>query len=332
MRINGAINIISAMIHKNAVTGENPKPVDERLKAELILLMISIGYGLRYIAIKQVVVVYDIFFVNAIRYILALLFSVIFLRRHLVFNKVTVKVSVFSGATLSAAMLLQTYALKFTGAGKASFLSSVYLILIPFLIWLIYRIRPAPRNLVAAAVCIAGVALMSLNADLTFDRTDLILLLGALCAALSMICVDKGSKMPQVHPLTMSFCQLVFSALIFITLTLVKGGYAAYRYPPDMILYLFFIGFICAGMGNPLWMKCVKHTTAPRFSVITATESVFATVFGILLLHEIMSLRAALGAAAIFVALVITVSDKNRPVLAPGPAPECEQDKPLKSA
>ena len=300
---------------------------DPRFKAELLLLLLSVWFGLRLIVIKEVIVFYDINFVNATRFILACLFALIFLRKNLLFNKITLKIGVFSGLTMAVSMWMQTYALQFTDVGKASFLCSVYIIMVPLLVWLRYRIKPSRRNIISLAVCFTGVALLSLNGDFALSLPDILLLMSAVFAAISIIAAERGGKLPEVNIMSLSFSQLASCALFFVILTLIRGGIPRYT-TPSLIMNLFFIGFICAGIGNPVWMRCVKCTTASRASIFMALESVFAAVFGILLLNESLSFKAVLGAAAIFSASVFTVSDNKMPRMASIPVLDSNTEKP----
>ena len=65
-----------------------------------------------------------------------------------------------------------------TTPGKNAFLTAIYCAIVPFLVWLFYHKRPDNYNFVAALLCVSGVALVSLDGDLTMNTGDLLTICG----------------------------------------------------------------------------------------------------------------------------------------------------------
>ena len=76
------------------------------------------------------------------------------------------------------AFYLQTLGAKYTTAGKNAFLTAVYVVLVPFLYWIIKNQRPDVYNISAAFLCLIGIGLLSLNADFSINMGDGFSLLG----------------------------------------------------------------------------------------------------------------------------------------------------------
>ena len=78
------------------------------------------------------------------------------------------------GLCVICAYLFQTYGLSFTTPGKNAFLTAVYVILVPLILWLLTRRFPGLHIIVAAVMSLVGIALLTLQEDLTVNRGDVI--------------------------------------------------------------------------------------------------------------------------------------------------------------
>ena len=81
------------------------------------------------------------------------------------------------GFWLFVSYFFQTYGLKYTTASKNAFITTLYVILVPFINWGINRLRPGKNNLFAAVAAVIGLALITLEGDLGVNRGDVLTLI-----------------------------------------------------------------------------------------------------------------------------------------------------------
>ena len=115
------------------------------------------------------------------------------------------------GGFLYLAYSIQTYGLALTTPSKNAFLTAVYCVLVPFFYWAFAHRRPDRYNLLAAALCVAGVGLVSLTGDLTVTAGDALTLVCAVFYAAHIVAVAKVSPDRDICLLTVF--QFAFAAL-----------------------------------------------------------------------------------------------------------------------
>ncbi len=171
------------------------------------------------------------------------------------------------GGFLYLAYSVQTYGLALTTPSKNAFLTAVYCVLVPFLYWAFARVRPDRYNVIAAALCVAGVGLVSLTGDLTVNPGDGLTLISAVFYASHIVAVAKVSRPEVVLP-------LVYLAVMATTVAL-----------------------LFQNVGQ-IWSDPASA------SVILSLESVFGVLCSVVFAGDQVNGRMLLGFALIFVAVV----------------------------
>lgn len=271
--------------------------------SDLSLLFVAAVWGGGFVAVKDALATMTPLVLMAYRFILATVIMYLFLHRKVgKLSKTDVKKGSVVGFILFLAFAAQTFGLQYTTASKQGFLTATYVVMVPFLYWMLYRKKPKNKAFVGSLLTIIGIGLVSINQDMIFGKGDMLTLLCALLFAAHIISIEYFTKDMNVFKL--SFLQLAVAALCFIvsallfepmdlTLTL-KEIYA--------IVYLaIFSTFACFTVQT----IAQKYTTSSHASIIMSLESVFAAVFGVLLLKEVMTPLMILGCLFIFVAILI---------------------------
>ena len=285
------------------------KRADTSLSAEFGLLFVAACWGLRYSTIKDVILNYSGNFINFIRFGGGAAVLAACMWRKFSFTKRSVLIGSFLGVNLFLGTWIQTKGLEMTTASEAAFLSSTAVIMIPFFAWLFCREKVHIYNWIAAILTLGGVGLISLAENFSFSKGNAYILLCALMSGLAVLFLDKEGKKPGAHALTISFCELAAAGVCFFLSVTVTNAWPHYATVP-IILELIFLSVICAGVCNTLYTVCIRHTNATRGAVILSMETVFAALFGVLLMEEKISLRSLIGALLIFSAGLITLFHK----------------------
>ena len=206
------------------------------------------------------------------------------------------------GVILFIASSLQQFGMVYTTAGKAGFITALYIVLVPILGHFIgKRIRPILWFCVALGT--AGLYLLCIKEDFTIGKGDLLVILCALGFSIHILIIDHFS--PKTDGVRLSCIQFLVCGIIsipcmFLFETVDLTNILACWLP---ILYA---GVLSCGVAYTLQIVAQKDTDPTGASLIMCLESVFALLAGILILHEQISGREAAGCIIMFAAIILS--------------------------
>ena len=204
------------------------------------------------------------------------------------------------GLALFIAMSIQQYCMQFVGAGKAGFITALYIIFVPiFSIFMGSKI--AKRVIFSVFLSVIGLYLLCFHPDGGYSIYDFWLLVGALFYGVHILVVDKYSR---VHPIKASCVQFLVAGLLSLLPMLVLEN-PTWSSLIDCKIPLLYAGFLACGLAYTLQMFGQKHTFPILASLILCLESVFAVVGGVLILGEVMSAREIVGCVLMISAFII---------------------------
>ena len=206
------------------------------------------------------------------------------------------------GVFLGAASLFQQAGVFYTTAGKAGFITAMYMLLVPILELLLFRKRHGALVWGAVALGVAGLYLLCVTEGFSLARGDALVCVCALLFAGHILCC--GHFAPRVDPLALSAIQFAAAALIAALAA------AFFEQPTWAKLHsalwpILYCGLVSGGLGYTLQMIAQRHTDPAVASLLMSLESVFAVLAGALLLSERMSGREILGCALMFAAILL---------------------------
>ena len=213
------------------------------------------------------------------------------------------KAGAFCGLALFTAMSLQQYSMISASAGKAGFISALYIIFVP-LISMFFGAKLENKIKVSVGLALVGLYLLCFKGGLTgFDMYDGLLLIGAFFYGVHILVVNHFSR--HVNPVKMSCVQFFVVGLLSLPFMLmfenpVAANFVAAKTP---ILYA---GILTCGVAYTLQIFGQKFTTPTIASIILCMESVFAVVGGSLILHETMTPREVWGCIFMIIAVVLS--------------------------
>lgn len=206
------------------------------------------------------------------------------------------------GVLMFTGSYIQQTGIAYTTAGKAGFLTAIYVVLVPVL-GIFLKKKPRPILWVSVALACVGLYFLCFT-DKTFSLAmgDAAMLGGAVMFALHIMVVDHFS--PLVDGVCLSFVQFLTAGSLGMVVAFIteQPSFAALSAAAVPILYT---GVFTMGVAYTLQIVAQKDTDPTVASLILCMESVFAVVFGWLILHETLSLRDGVGSVFMFVAILL---------------------------
>lgn len=217
-------------------------------------------------------------------------------------DKELLKASLFCGVPLFLAANLQQLGLQYTDAGKAAFLTAMYIVLVP-VIGLLWGRRPSPMVPFSVMLAVVGLYLLSCMGVSGVSRGDLYLWGCALMFAVQITFVDRFAN--KVDCLRLNCLQSLFVAVLsgivtFFSETLTMQGVL------DCWLPLCYAGILSMGLAYSLQIIGQRDLEASSAALLMSMESVFAVLSGWLILHETMTVWEALGSFLVFSSVILS--------------------------
>lgn len=293
--------------------------MSKKMKSNILLLLTAFIWGSAFVAQKSGMDYIEPFTYNGIRTFiggLVLIPVIIFFAKknnkqtganEKVFDfqrdRIAIIGGICCGLALFVASSLQQFGVSYTTAGKAGFITTLYVVFVP-IISLLLRKKVRPIMWICVALGAVGLYLLCMtDASFRLQFGDMLVLLCAVAFAVHIMVIDHFS--PKADGVKISCVQFLVSGALgiicmFIFETPDMGNILACWLP---ILYA---GVLSCGVAYTLQVVAQADADPTAASLILCLESVFAVISGAILLHESMSPRELLGCAVIFAAVIIS--------------------------
>lgn len=300
------------------LTGENMKK--QETFGSLILLVTSIIWGCAFVAQKVGMDHIGPFTFCGTRFIFSAVFLliVVITRDLMVYKKIQIfyldkkdlKVlltgGILCGITLAIATMLQQYSMQGTTAGKAGFITALYIVLVPIFG---IAIKKKVKFIEWISVGVALISLMllcfkkeELTNNLFITGYDIGLLACAICFSIQILLIDNFSKKADC----------IWLATIEFLTTAVIGVIAMFIFEkPNIesinkaIIPILYAGIASGGIAYTLQFIGQKHVKPVIASLIMSLESVISLIAGAILIHEQLSSQELLGCLFMFIAILM---------------------------
>ena len=273
------------------------------------LLLTAAIWGFAFVVVKDSLDYIGAVYMIAIRYsIAALVMALIFIKKWHMLDARYIRHGLLTGIFLFTAYTTQTIGCDYTTAGKNAFLTTVYVILIPLISWVLYKKRPGWYVFVAAILSMTGIGLLALGTGDTagLNKGDALTLVCGLFYALHIIWTAKYNEQGD-DTLFLTLLQFVVCAVLgWIFAPLYDGTFPTTGIQnPRVILSMLYLGLLSTMLCFSLQNIGLKYVQSSLASLFLSFESVFGVLFSTLFLHEKLSLRMGIGCVLIFVAVVL---------------------------
>ncbi|SMC18217.1 Permease of the drug/metabolite transporter (DMT) superfamily [Desulfacinum hydrothermale DSM 13146] len=285
------------------------------LKADLLLLLTATLWGFAFVAQRVGMDHIGPFAYNGIRFALgslSLVPLITYLDRkngiHSVHPahdpswKAAWKAGLLAGLALFAGASLQQAGLVFTTAGKAGFITGLYVVIVP-LLGLFWKQRPPLGTWAGAVLAAVGLYFLSVTEELTMEFGDVLVLAGAFFWAGHVLLL--GWMSPRLDPVKLACCQFAVCSVLSLATSMVFEE-TTLQGIRDATVPILYGGLVSVGIAYTLQVVAQKDAHPAHAAILLSMESAFAALGGWIILSERLELRGLVGCALMLSGMILS--------------------------
>ncbi|MGV8145732.1 MAG: DMT family transporter [Alkaliphilus sp.] len=273
-----------------------------KFRADLSLLLVSIVWGSGFVVTKNALDAFTPYVLLSYRFTIAtLVVSTIFHKKLLRLDRETAKAGIIAGLFLFTAFVAQTIGIQYISAGSSAFLTATYVVIVPFLYWIINKTRPDRYIFVSALMTLAGIAFITIGNGFSIQLGDLITILCAFLFACHIISV--GQYVRKYDATLLIIVQLATAMILSIIAAFVFETHPA-EVPVQSYLMVMYLGLFSTLICFFVQTTAQRFTSASHTAIILSLEAVFGAIFGVLILAEFFTGRMIFGFIIVFFAIL----------------------------
>ena len=219
----------------------------------------------------------------------------------------TIRAGAVAGVVLTLGILFQQVGIVYTTAGKAGFITGMYVVIVPIIAICIGR-KTYLGGWIGAFLAIGGLYFLSMTENFTMSRGDVLIVVCAVFWAIHVLVLAKYA--PDVPFISLAVIQYAICAVLSLTIAVFAEpiSISALTSASAPILYG---GVVSVGIAYTLQIVGQRDAPPTHAAIILSLEGVFAAVGGFLILGEHLSLREVAGCALLLIGMI--VSQLTRP-------------------
>ncbi len=284
------------------------------VKQNVLPLVAALIWGTAFVAQSVCTDYVPPFAFNALRSFIAMLFlipvSLLFdraaARRGKPVQRVDWKQLALGGALcgvfLAAGSNLQQFALAEVSVGKAGFVTSLYVVLVPVFGWLLFRKKVAPQVWIGVVLAVGGLYLLCVTGEFTLGANDVFLLLAALGFTGQILSIDRFAV--RVDGVKLSCAQFFFAAIISTIFSLIFET-VDWVGVWHCILPILYVAIFSSGIAYTLQILAQVGSNPTVVTLLLSLESVFSVLSGAVILGDRLTPREYTGCALMFAAVIL---------------------------
>lgn len=283
----------------------------EALRSSFLLFLAASIWGVAFVAQSVGMDYMGPFTFNGIRFLMgsAVLFPLVYIRRkkdkkngiERAGIKITLTGGICCGLALGVAALLQQFGIIYTTVGKAGFITTLYIIIVPIMGIFLGK-KVTGKVWVGAVLAAFGMYLLCMREKLALSKGDTYVFLCAVIFAIHILVIDYFS--PKADGVELSCIQFLVAGVISSFLAFIfeepsLGGFIA------GIIPLAYAGIMSSGVAYTLQIIGQKDMDPTVASLILSLESVVSMLAGWIILGQALSRRELLGCGLVFMAVIL---------------------------
>lgn len=270
--------------------------------ASIVLAVVALVWGTTYAVIKDTLSVVQPFSLMMFRFgFSALILSLMYLKKIKIIKGVDLKRGIIIGIFMFLAFYFLIVSIRFTTASKFSFIVGAYVLIVPFLSWVINKTKLDRYAIVGAILATIGLAFLTMERGAVFNLWDLVAGCCSFFFAAHMIAIEKYSG--DSDPILLTIIQFITTAVLFIILTGIKEGYD-FTVLPEIKWTLGYLVIISTIIPFAIQNIVQRYISSTSTALILTLQSAFGSIFAVYYLDERMTKQMIIGCLLIFIAIV----------------------------
>jgi drug/metabolite transporter (DMT)-like permease len=287
---------------------------NKAMQANLMMLLAASIWGFAFVAQRVGMETMGPHWFNSLRFfigVVALTPVVIWMDRFQAKSatespKSSVKTLLMGGAVAGFLLFIgatfQQVGLQYTTAGKAGFITGMYIFFVP-LIGLFFRMKTGLGTWLGALIALWGLYLLSINEDFTLSKGDTLQLICAVAFAGHVLMI--GYLASRMDTVKLSLVQFFVAGLLAMILALYSEQ-LTWGMVTSTAVPLLFAGVMSTGIAYTLQTIAQQHAHPSHAAIILSSEGVFAVFGGFLLLNEVLPVQGLLGCGLILAGMLMS--------------------------
>ena len=283
------------------------------LIGQFLLFLATLAWGSSFLILKNTIEEVPGIFVVGVRFFSAsILLGLIFFKKIKNLDKETIKNGIVLGLIVACAYFTQTIGLQYTSPSRNAFVTAVYSIMCPFLIWIMFRKKPNVIHVIGAIISMVGIGLIAFSKPEDGSSMQLIgdglTLVSAVFYALQIIYTDMYAKKKDVISLlTLEF--FIAGIILLLYAFTVEGltqGYDKFILKGDNLMSVIYLTLVCTVFAQFAQMFGQKYVSPTHSAIILSLESVFGALFSVIIGTEKLNTMLIIGFVLVFSAILFT--------------------------
>ncbi|MBQ0038490.1 MAG: DMT family transporter [Clostridiales bacterium] len=210
--------------------------------------------------------------------------------------------SLCCGAALALASNLQQAGIAYTSVGKAGFITALYIVLVP-VFGLFFKKKVALPIWISVLLAVGGLYCLCISEHFTITRGDFLVLLCSVLFAVHILLIDHFTQ--KVNGIALSCGQFLVAAIL-------SGiGMLIFEHPSLSAILtcvgpILYVGIFSSGVAYTLQILAQKDGNPTVVCLLLSMESVFSTLSGAIILHEVLSGREYFGCVLMLTAVILS--------------------------
>lgn len=273
-----------------------------KYKGEFLMLITALMWGSGFVGMAVGLQYLTVFQIMAGRFTLAaIILCIVFHKKFKIMTKSVVWKGAVLGGILFGAFVIQTYGLAYTTPSKNAFLTSINVLVVPLIAYVIYKRGFDRYEIIAAFMAVIGIGFLSLNDSFTINIGDLLSILCAFAFAFDIFYTNVFVK--KEDALALTIVQFITAGVLSVIGMVILGEVPKTMAPEGIytIVYLAifctFVAYVCQNVG-------MQYANPTQSAIILSMEALFGTLFSVWLLQEVLTDRMIVGCLLILFAVL----------------------------
>ena len=287
----------------------------DTLKSDLILFLVAFIWGLAFVAQRSGMEHVGPFTFNGLRFFLAsitlfpfLIFSKNDSKKLDIHTKQKnkagfIKFGIISSIFLFGGISFQQAGLVYTTAGKAGFITGLYVVIVPIFGLILKLHKTHIHTWIGALIATIGMYFLSVTSHFTISYGDFLVLMCSFCfAGHVLVIANFANKYKAIH---LSFVQSLIVSIVSMIIAFIVED-VNIKGIINAAIPIFYGGVFSSAIAYSLQIYGQKRSHPAHASIIMSFESVFAALAGLIILNEVFTGRAIFGCALILIGMLIS--------------------------